>query len=91
MTTLRRTSGRITQDIRAQDESWTDVGWKLDESATLCCGEAGSGLQLVAATMASSAATRGDGRQRAAAFFFFTRQLQERKKERQKEKGRESL
>jgi hypothetical protein len=67
------------------------------------CGEAGSGLQLAVAAMASNAATRGDGRQRVAAlanvalqrfcFFFFFVLLDNFKSERERheEKGRESL
>jgi len=49
-------------------ERYNSLLWRGRQSvAARCCGEADSELQLAAATMASSTATCGDGRQRATA------------------------
>jgi len=63
-------------------------GWQ--SVVARCCGEADSGLQLAAAAMASNAATRDDGRQRAVAlanvFVFFYSIVSKREREQDREK-----
>jgi hypothetical protein len=91
-------AGRLLQlaAMARPAEHWSSLLWRgLQSIAAHCYGEASSELQLVVAAMASSAATRGDGQQRAVAFLFFfvfySTTSREKKRETEREREGEPL